>query len=77
MSIAAKVRVGQAAVALALHARERGLAESTPLFGVATELGFPDPDALFAAVAEQKHTADEVIDRMIEWTERRAVPRTP
>jgi GTP pyrophosphokinase len=77
MSIAAKVRVGQAAVALALHARERGLAESTPLFGVATELGFPDPEALFAAVAEQRHTADEVIDRMIEWTERRAVPRTP
>jgi GTP pyrophosphokinase len=77
MSIAAKVRVGQAAVALALHARERGLAESTPLFGVATELGFPDPDALFAAVAEQRHTADEVIDRMIEWTERRAVPPTP
>jgi GTP pyrophosphokinase len=77
MSIAAKVRVGQAAVALALHARERGLADSTPLFVVAAELGFPDPEALFAAVAEQRHTADEVIDRMIEWTERRAVPPTP
>jgi GTP pyrophosphokinase len=77
MSIAAKVRVGQAAIALALHARERGLAESAPLLSVATELGFPDADALFAAVAEQRHTADEVIDRMIEWTERRAARPTP
>jgi GTP pyrophosphokinase len=76
MSIAAKVRVGQAALALAMHARERGLAEPTPLVRVAAELGFPDPDALFAAVAEQRHTADEVIDRMIEWTERRAKEQT-
>jgi GTP pyrophosphokinase len=75
--LATKLRMGQAAIALTLRQRERGLADSTPLLAVAAELGFPDVDALFVSVADKRHNADEIVDRMIEWTDSRSGPPRP
>jgi GTP pyrophosphokinase len=70
LPIGTRVRIGRAAVALALHHRERGLADDTPLVKVAEELGLPDVDALFIAVADKTVRADDIVIRMIKRVDR-------
>ena len=70
LPIGTRVRIGRAAVALALHHRERGLADDTPLVKVAEELGLPDVDALFIAVADKTVRADDIVIRMIKTVDR-------
>jgi len=63
--VAEQVRLGRAAIGLALRARDRGLASDLPLLRLAIHLGYPDLDALFVAVADHTVTADEVVDALI------------
>jgi GTP pyrophosphokinase len=72
LPIATKIRIGQTAIAFTLRQRQRGLADTSPLLAVVEDLGIPDLDTLFVAVAEKKYTADEVVDKMIELVDRRA-----
>jgi GTP pyrophosphokinase len=69
-TIAHRVKLGRAAVGLALRKRDRGLADDTPLMAVVGELGYPDLEALLVAVAEHRLEADTVVDRMIAVVDR-------
>jgi len=53
-TIGHKVRIGRAALGLALRQRNRGLANDDPLLVLAGELGYPDLEALLVAVAEHR-----------------------
>ncbi|WP_344129202.1 RelA/SpoT family protein [Luedemannella flava] len=66
LPVGVRVRVGRAAVALALHHRERGLADDAPLIKVANGLGLPDVESLFIAVADKTIPADDVVLRLIK-----------
>jgi GTP diphosphokinase / guanosine-3',5'-bis(diphosphate) 3'-diphosphatase len=66
LPIGTRIRLGRAAVALALHHRQRGLADDKPLVKVAAQLGLPDVDALFIAVSDKTVDADDVVTRLIE-----------
>jgi GTP pyrophosphokinase len=63
--LAEQVRLGRAAIGLALRERERGLTSDVPLLRLATTLGYPDLDALFVAVAEHTVSAEEVVEALI------------
>jgi GTP pyrophosphokinase len=69
-TIAHRVKLGRAAVSLALRKRDRGLADDTPLLAVVAELGYPDLEALLVAVAERRLDADDVVERMIAAVDR-------
>jgi GTP diphosphokinase / guanosine-3',5'-bis(diphosphate) 3'-diphosphatase len=71
-TIGHKVRIGRAAIGMALRQRNRGLANDEPLMSLATELGYPDMEALLVAVAEHRVSADELVEQMIT-----AVDRSP
>jgi GTP pyrophosphokinase len=64
-TIAHKVRIGRAAIGLALRQRGRGLAGDDPLMSLASELGYPDLEALLVAVAEHRLSAEALVERMI------------
>jgi GTP pyrophosphokinase len=64
-TIAHKVRIGRATIGLALRQRGRGLAGDEPLMTLATELGFPDLEALLVAIAEHRLSAEDLVERMI------------
>jgi len=64
-TIGHKVRIGRAAIGLALRQRNRGLADDGPLMALADELGYPDMEALLVAVAEHRIAPDQLVERMI------------
>jgi GTP pyrophosphokinase len=64
-SSAHKVRLGRAAIGLALRRRDRGLASDEPLLRLAIRLGYPDLDALLVAVAEHRATAKRIVEDLI------------
>jgi GTP pyrophosphokinase len=69
-TISHKVRIGRAAIGLALRQRNRGLANDDPLLVIATELGYPDLEALLVAVAEHRLSADGLVEQMIAAVDR-------
>ena len=64
-TIAHKIRLGRAAVGLALRQQERGLASDLPLLRLLPRLGYPDLETLLVAVADHKITADAVVAELI------------
>jgi GTP pyrophosphokinase len=64
-SLAQKVRLGRAAIGLALRRRDRGLASDVPLLRLASELGYADLEGLLAAVADHTVPAEEVVEQLI------------
>ncbi len=64
-TIGHKVRIGRAAIGLALRQRNRGLANDEPLMTLAAELGYPDMEALLVAVAEHRISPDDLVEKMI------------
>jgi guanosine-3',5'-bis(diphosphate) 3'-pyrophosphohydrolase len=64
-TIAHKVRIGRAAIGLALRQRGRRVVGDDPLAALATERGYPDLEALLVAVAEHRVSADELVTHMI------------
>ncbi|HKD98012.1 MAG TPA: HD domain-containing protein [Micromonosporaceae bacterium] len=67
---AQRMTLGRAAIGLALRTRGRGLTEDGPLAVLATQLGYPDLDALLVAVADHHLTAAEVVDQLIGMVDR-------
>ncbi|MBX6354869.1 MAG: bifunctional (p)ppGpp synthetase/guanosine-3',5'-bis(diphosphate) 3'-pyrophosphohydrolase [Micromonosporaceae bacterium] len=65
ITIANKVRLGRAAIGLALRRYSRGLATEEPLRRLATDLGYPDLESLLVSVADRKVAADMLVDRLI------------
>jgi GTP diphosphokinase / guanosine-3',5'-bis(diphosphate) 3'-diphosphatase len=65
VSVAHRVRLGQAAIGLALREEGRSLANDAPLRMLAEHLNYPDLDALLVAVADHKTTAQEVVAALI------------
>jgi guanosine-3',5'-bis(diphosphate) 3'-pyrophosphohydrolase len=64
-TIAHKVKLGRAAIGLALRKCHRGLVDDAPLLGLVDELGYPDLEALLVAVADRRLSADNAVERMI------------
>ncbi|MFS8478489.1 MAG: HD domain-containing protein [Micromonosporaceae bacterium] len=64
-SPAQKVRLGLAAVGLALRRRDRRLATEVPLRRLAGLLGYRDPEALLVAVADHLLSAEQVVEKLI------------
>lgn len=65
VSVAHRVRLGQAAIGLALREEGRSLANDVPLRQLAEHLNYPDLDALLVAVADHKTSAQEVVAALI------------
>jgi GTP pyrophosphokinase len=61
-----RVRIGRAAIGLALRRHDRALADEKWLIELAPGLGYPDLDTLLIAIAEHKINADDVVDRLID-----------
>jgi GTP diphosphokinase / guanosine-3',5'-bis(diphosphate) 3'-diphosphatase len=49
-----------------LRRRERRLAGEKPLLDLATELGYPNLEAMCVAIADHAAAADEIADKLIE-----------
>jgi GTP pyrophosphokinase len=64
-TIAHRVKLGRAAIGLALRHYDRGLADDAPLLTLAAERGYPDLEALLVAVADRRLSADELVADMI------------
>nr|WP_203922209.1 HD domain-containing protein [Rugosimonospora africana] len=64
-TIAHKVKLGRAAIGLALRKCDRGLVDDAPLLALVEELGYPDLEALLVAVADHRLSADGAVERMI------------
>jgi GTP pyrophosphokinase len=60
-----KVKLGRAAIGLALRQEDRSLASDLPLVMLAADLGFEDLEALLLAVADQQVSAADVVARLI------------
>jgi GTP pyrophosphokinase len=69
-TISHKVRIGRAAIGLALRQRNRGLANDEPLMTLAGELGYPDLEALLVAVAEHRIAPEHLVETMISAVDR-------
>jgi len=65
--------IGLNAIRMELHWRERRLANDRILLAVTAELGYPDPETLFVAVADRAVAATHVADRLIAQVEGPAV----
>src|SRR5690348_11489522 len=63
-TIAHRVKLGRAAIGLALRRYDRGLADETPLLLLAGERGYPDLEALLVAVADRRVSAEELVAEM-------------
>jgi guanosine-3',5'-bis(diphosphate) 3'-pyrophosphohydrolase len=71
ITIANKVRLGRAAIGLALRRHNRGLANDQPLRQLAADLGYPDLEALLVSVADRKVAADLLVERLIAQVDQR------
>jgi GTP pyrophosphokinase len=69
-TIAHRVKLGRAAIGLALRQHHRLLADDAPLLALALQDGFPDLEALLVAVANRDVSADELVSRMIAVVDR-------
>jgi hypothetical protein len=63
--LAARVRIGRAAISMELRRRERGLASDMPLATLAESMGYPDVKTLLIAVADHAVEAAEIAERLI------------
>jgi GTP pyrophosphokinase len=70
ITIADKVRLGRATVALALRRHDRGLANDVPLRQLADELGYPDLETLLVAIVDRQIEPDSVVDKLIDLVDR-------
>jgi len=70
-TIAHRVKLGRAAIGLALRRYDRGLADETPLLLLAGERGYPDLEALLVAVADRRVSAEELVAEMIAVVDKR------
>jgi GTP pyrophosphokinase len=71
ISIADKVRLGRAAIGLALRQHDRGLASVVPLRQLAEEMGYPDLETLLVAVVDRTVSPDAVVERLIAMVDQR------
>jgi GTP pyrophosphokinase len=71
ITIANKVRLGRAAIGLALRRHNRGLANDQPLRQLAADLSYPDLEALLVSVADRKVAADSLVERLIAQVDQR------
>jgi GTP diphosphokinase / guanosine-3',5'-bis(diphosphate) 3'-diphosphatase len=71
ITIANKVRLGRAAIGLALRRYSRALATEEPLRRLAAELGYPDLESLLVSVADRKVAADMLVDRLVAQVDQR------
>jgi GTP diphosphokinase / guanosine-3',5'-bis(diphosphate) 3'-diphosphatase len=71
ITIANKVRLGRAAIGLALRRHNRGLANDAPLRTLAKDLGYPDLETLLVSVADRKVAADMLVDQLIAQVDHR------
>ncbi len=65
VSVAHRVRLGQAAIGLALREHGRSLANDTPLRMLAEHLDYPDVNALLVAVADHRTSAADIVAQLI------------
>ncbi|MFC7548374.1 RelA/SpoT family protein [Plantactinospora sp. GCM10030261] len=65
ISIADKVRLGRAAIGLALRRHNRGLASDLPLRRLAEEGGYPDLDTMLVAVFDRTLEPEAVVHQLI------------
>ncbi|HEU4422759.1 MAG TPA: HD domain-containing protein [Pilimelia sp.] len=71
ISIADKVRLGRAAIGLALRKHDRGLASVVPLRQLAEDLGYPDLETLLVAVVDRTVSPDAVVEQLIARVDQR------
>ncbi|WP_025617219.1 RelA/SpoT family protein [Salinispora cortesiana] len=71
ISIADKVRLGRAAVGLALRKHNRGLASDLPLLRLSEELGYPDLETMLVAVFDRAIEPDTVVKQLIDLVDHR------
>jgi GTP diphosphokinase / guanosine-3',5'-bis(diphosphate) 3'-diphosphatase len=71
ITIANKVRLGRAAIGLALRRYSRALATEEPLKQLAADLGYPDLESLLVSVADRKVAADMLVDQLIAQVDHR------
>ena len=64
--LAERIRRGRVRLGAELRKHDRSLPQERPLREVCERLGYPDPDALLVAIADQKMAADEVAQRLID-----------
>jgi GTP pyrophosphokinase len=69
-TVADRVRLGRAAVSLALREQDRLLGDESLLHGIGVHLGYPDVDALMVAVADRRIAAERVVTDLIEMVDR-------
>jgi len=73
LPVAARARIGLAAIRMELRRRERRLAGEGLLLALTAELGYPDLEALCVAVADHTVSAEEIAKRLIEQVEGEAI----
>ncbi len=64
-TVSGRVRRGQTALVAALRAHDRYLHDSTPLREIANALDFPDLDAMFVAIGDQRLSATDIAEQLI------------
>ncbi|MGH3737061.1 MAG: RelA/SpoT family protein, partial [Micromonosporaceae bacterium] len=64
-ALAKKIAAGRLAVGQALRRQERTLANDAPLIALAQQLGYPDGDALYLAIADRRRSAEQIVDLLI------------
>ena len=67
-----KIRLGRAAIGLALRQHDRALATDEPLLDLAHHRGYRDLDALLVAIAERKVDAEALVAELIDQVDRPA-----
>jgi GTP pyrophosphokinase len=76
-TVADRMRLGRAAIALALREQDRLLSGDGPLHEVAAHMGYPELDALLVAIADRKVQAADIVTRLIALVDHPAPTRTP
>ncbi len=71
ITIANKVRLGRAAIGLALRRYSRGLAGDAPLRQLAADLGYPDLESLLVSVADRKVDVESLVDQLVAQVDQR------
>lgn len=71
ITIANKVRLGRAAIGLALRRYSRGLSGDGPLRRLAVDLGYPDLETLLVSVADRKIDPDTLVDQLVAQVDQR------
>jgi GTP pyrophosphokinase len=64
--LAERIRRGRVRLGAELRKHDRSLPQERPLRAVCERLGFPDPNALLVAIADQRMAAAEVAQRLID-----------